>query len=328
MREFPSRAGVLVSVTLAVAACGNDAERAAPSTSTSPAQISERGGEGEVSLHLDWPDGARADVESSRSVRRGAGQGTRADARWTFAVARRGARTEIRTGALVLRPPRSEVPEEVLHGTIVAVTFFPSARWGRDIDELELVDPESTARVLEGAVNAATSEALRASPSWASISQLFSGDEEMLTRQASSNLRPITSLDGLTLHPSRSVSTRESRPTVAGITAEQTTTTRLLGVGPCFEGDADDGCVSVEILASYDARSLAGALGDQGAIRSMEGSLRLVVEPDTLLPHRITAEKTTVFVVPVDDAPVEMTEVETLRWAFHYEPQTIRREGP
>lgn len=305
-----------------LAGCGGEPEAPAATRAPSPAQISETGAEHEVTLTFAWPAGARARVESSRTVERtGPAGGTsgRATARWRLAVSRDGGDTVLRTSELSLHPASTSDPGEILNGALAIVTFVPSSRWGSDLENLELVDPERGGEALRRAVEAITTDEVRASPAWQAMSPMLSGEPEMLERQAQSFLRPIAGLDATQLHPTRSIMTRQSLPVPGGRTAEQTITTRLLGVGPCVEGGPRDACVSVEIVADYDASSLQGALGSDGAIRSMQGTLRLLVEPDTLVPHRVTAEKHTEFVMMVEDDPVEMSETETLRWLFRWE---------
>ncbi len=148
----------------------------------------------------------------------------------------------------------------------------------------------------------------------------------MLRRQAQSLLAPIVTLDGLEVQSERGVLARTRRPTPEGLAADQSTTTRLLGSGPCFEGDEAHGCASVEIVAQYTADPSVTTPGPGGGtVLSMEGRLRLLVEPRTLLPHRMEASKTTRFVVPGEgDAPSVITEVESLGWAFSWSRGTIR----
>lgn len=325
MRRPPLVVAALSMFALGASACGSEPEAQQTPRTTSPAPISETGATDAVTLTFAWPDGVRGRVESSRQVER-EGAGTagagRASARWRIAIARRGRETQIRTSELALEPA-SPAPADVLHGMLVVATFVPSVRFGRDVEELELVDPDTTAELLRAAVRSASSEAIRALPEWQPIAPMISGDPEMLSRQASSFLRPIAALDAMQVHPTRSISTHQAVPMPGGPPAEQSTTTRLLGVGPCYEGGPADGCVSIEVLAVYDAQALQAALGGEGAIRSMEGTLHLLVEPGTLLPHRIEAEKRTRFVVPIDDEPVEMSETETLRWLFRWDRSSL-----
>jgi hypothetical protein len=243
-------------------------------------------------------------------------------ARWRIAVRRQGRETQVRTSELALEPA-SPAPADVLHGMLVVATYLPSVRFGDDVEELELLDPDTTGRELRAAVRAASRDEIRALPEWETLAPMVAGDPVMLSRQAASFLRPIAALDAMEVHGTRSVSTSQAIPTPGGPPAEQSTTTRLLGVGPCYEGGPIDGCVSIEVFAVYDAQSMQAALGGEGAILAMEGTLRLVVEPSTLLPHRIEAEKRTRFVVPIDDDPVEMSETESLRWLFRWDAGSL-----
>jgi hypothetical protein len=325
MRRSPVFLAAVATLASAVSACGGEAEPARPPRTTRPATISEAGAGGAVTLTFAWPDGVRGRVESSRRVERqgpGPASGGWSTARWRIAIRRQGRETQVRTEELALEPA-SPRPADVLHGMLVVATYLPSVRFGADVEELELVDPDTTGEGLRAAVRAASHEEIRALPEWETLAPMVAGDPVMLSRQAASFLRPIAALDAMEVHARRSVSTTQAIPTPGGPPAEQSTTTRLLGVGPCYEGGPIDGCVSIEIVAVYDAQAMQAAIGGEGTIRAMEGTLRLVVESGTLLPHRIEAEKRTRFVVPIDDEPVEMSETESLRWLFRWELDSL-----
>jgi hypothetical protein len=323
---------------LLVAACdsettGASSGRAPPSQETTAsaetteaAEVSTHGGAGPIALRFDWPTGARGRVETSRTVERtGLNESGRATARFRIRITRRGSETTLRTSELSLRTPPGG-PGETLNGVLVAATFLPSARFGSDLDALALLEPERTASDLREAVEAATSPEVRALPAFQSMAPMLAGDPEMLTRQAQSLLRPIAALEELNVARGELVAVRDERTTSAGEAARQSTMTTLLGTGPCFDGDAEDGCVSVEVTAHYGAEALARAAGEGPAtIRSIDGTLRLVIEPTTLLPHRMEAEKETVFTAPGPMGDMqEMTETESLRWIFRWERRTIR----
>ncbi len=293
--------------------------------STEAAEISEGGGAGPIRLHLDWPSGARGRVEASRTVRRtGLPESGRSVARYRMQISRRGSEITMRTSDLEIQTPEGG-PGETLNGVLVAATYLPSARFTADIDALTLVDPERTGEMMRNAMTAATTEQVRATPAWQSMAPLLQGDPEMLTRQSSSLLRPIALLDDIPVERGELVTMRDERRTTLGEEAQQSTMSTLLGTGPCFAGDDELGCVSLEITAHYGAEALAGAAGPGPAtIRSIDGTLRIVIEPDTLLPHRMEARKETVFVAPVGTEMEEMQEVESLRWIFRWERSTIR----
>lgn len=293
---------------------------------TSPAPFAEDGADAPVSLRFEWPDGARASVESSRSLERpGVGATGRATARYRISIERRGERTTLRSRELSIHPAEGG-PGENLAGMMVAATFLPSARFTHDVGALTLLEPERTSETLRDAVSTAVTPEARALPGWQSIEPIVAGDPEMLRRQAQSLLSPLVTLDGLEVESERGVSARARRPTSEGPAADQSTTTRLLGIGPCFEGDDPRGCATVEVVASYTADPSVTTPGPGGGtILSMEGRLRVLVEPRTLLPHRMEAAKTTRFVVPGEaDAPETITEVETLGWEFSWSRGTIR----
>ena len=312
--------------TAGAAGSGSGTASGTASSTTEAAEISRSGPGGSVTLHFDWPGGARGRCETSRTVERtGLPESGRSSARFRVAISRRGSETTLRTSELSLRTPPGG-PGETLNGVLVAATFLPSARFTTDLDALSLLEPDRTGADLREAVEAATSPELRALPAFQGMAPMLSGDPEMLRRQADSLIRPIAMLDGLHVERGQLVALRDERTTTAGEAAQQSTMTTLLGTGPCFEGDAEDGCVSLEITAHYGAEALAGAAGPGPAtIRSIEGTLRLVIEPTTLLPHRMEAEKETEFVAPGPMGELqEMTETESLRWIFRWERQTIR----
>jgi len=319
---------------LAIACDGEAPETAPPATEaprpagppTSPSPFSLDGSDTPVSLRFEWPDGARASVEASRSLeRQGVGTTGRAIARYRISIERRGERTTLRSRELSIHPAEGG-PGENLAGMMVATTFLPSARFTHDVDALTLFEPERSSETLRDAVTAAVTPEARALPGWPSLEPIVTGEPEMMRRQAQSLLAPIMTLDGLEVESERSVSARTRRPTQEGPAADQSTTTRLLGTGPCFEGDGASGCASVEIVARYTADPSVTTPGPGGGtVLSMEGRLRLLVEPRTLLPHRMEAVKTTRFVVPGEgDAPSILTEVETLGWEFSWSQGTIR----
>jgi hypothetical protein len=289
---------------------------------TEPAAIAHGGAGAPIALHLDWPAGARGRVESARSVERtGLPPSGRAVARYRVAVRRHGAETSIETSELSLRLPDDAGPAETLHGVLVAMTFVPSTRFTRDMDALSLIDPERSGDAIRSAVARAARPEVTMLPGWQSVGPVVSGAPEMLTQQASSFLGPIVILDGLTIEPNQIVTLRDERQTSAGEPANQSTMTSLLGTGPCFEGDDDHRCVSLEVTAHYDAQTLGGA----PSIRSIDGTMRMVLEASTLLPHRIEAEKRTVFLAPdMMGEPTEQTETETLSWLFRWDRASIR----
>lgn len=264
-------------------------------------------------------------METSRTVTRtGLPESGRATARYRIQVSRRGSEITMRTSDLEIRTPEGG-PGETLNGVLVAATYLPSARFTDDIEALALVDPERTGEMLRGAIDDATTPEVRAMPAWQSMAPLLQGDPEMLTRQVGGLLGPIALLDGVPLTRGELVAMRDERRTAIGEDAAQSTMTTLLGTGPCFEGDDALGCVSVEVTAHYGAEMLAGAAGPGPAtIRSIDGTLRMVLEPSTLLPHRMEARKETVFVAPVGTEMEEMQEVESLRWIFRWERPSIR----
>lgn len=302
-------------------------EAARPRTveTTEAAEISEGGGAGPITLHLDWPSGARGRVETSRTVvRTGLPESGRSTARYRIQVSRRGSEITMRTSDLEIRTPEGG-PGEALNGILVAATFLPSARFSADVEQLSLVDPERTGEMLRSAITAATSDDVRAMPAFQSMAPLIAGDPEMLTRQIGGLLGPITLLDGIPVERGELVTMRDERETAIGEQAQQSTMTTLLGTGPCFDGDDELGCVSLEVTAHYGAEQLAGMAGPGSAtIRSIDGTLRLVIEPTTLLPHRMEAQKETHFVAPVGGEMEEMEETESLRWIFRWERPSIR----
>jgi hypothetical protein len=303
---------------------GTTATPDGPTATTEAAEISRGGSAGPITLHFDWPSGARGRCETSRTVERtGLGQSGRSSARFRVAVTRRGSETTLRTSELTLRTPPGG-PGETLNGVLVAATFLPSARFTTDLDALSLLEPDRTGAALREAVEAATSPELRALPAFQGMAPMLLGDPEMLRRQAESLIRPLTLLDELRVERGQLVASRDERTTGAGEAAQQSTMTTLLGTGACFEGDLEEGCVSLEITAHYGAEALAGAAGP-ATIRSIDGTLRLVIEPTTLLPHRMEAEKETALVAPGPMGETqEMTETESLRWIFRWERRTIR----
>lgn len=334
-RRAPWVAPLCGAVGALVIGCGGESQETARPTPeaprpagppTSPAPFAELGSVAPVSLQFQWPDGARASVESSRSLERsGVGTTGRATARYRISIEQRGERTTLRSRELSIHPAEGG-PGENLASMMVAATFLPSARFTRDVGALTLLEPERTAETLREAVTAAVTPEARALPGWQSIEPIVAGDPEMLRRQAQSLLSPLVTLDGLEVASERSAVARSRRPTPEGPAADQSTTTRLLGVGPCFDGDDAHDCATVEVVASYTADPSVTTPGPGGGtILSMEGRLRLLVEPRTLLPHRMEATKTTRFVVPGEgDAPHRITEVETLGWEFSWSRGTIR----
>lgn len=310
-----------------VVGCGHEEASRSPRAveTTEAAEISERGNAGPIRLHLDWPAGARGRVETSRTVMRsGLPESGRSTARYRIQVSRRGSEITMRTSDLEIRTPEGG-PGETLNGILVAATYLPSARFTADVEQLSLVDPERTGEMLRNAIDAATTDDVRAMPAFQSVAPMLRGEPEMLTRQVGGLLGPITLLDGIPVQRGELVAMRDERDTSVGERARQSTTTTLLGTGPCFEGDREDGCVSLEVSAHYDADQLAGAAGPGPAsIRSIDGTLRLVIEAETLLPHRMEARKESVFVAPVGGELEEMQEVESLRWIFRWERGSIR----
>lgn len=328
--------GLALPLAIAVGCSGGPTdeasrERAAaprtPATRTSPAAFPESPTVAARPIHfaLDWPSGVAFTVDVSREVFRSAGDdgpraaGARGEASWSSEVTRDGSTIAVRSHDLSLHVARGDQPEDRLNAVLVAGTFLPSARFSADVDGLELIDGPSSGDLLRRAVEEVTPRSLRALRSYVMIELLFDGTSERLRRQASNTLRPITSLAGRTLAQGVVEEGSDEHASAMGIDVVQATRTRLVGVAPCFEGDAPDACAIVTIDAAFDVSRLAALAPDDAEIRSMQGTTTLLVEPSTLLPHRVVVEKTTDYSITLDDGARALGDTEVLTWLFHYD---------
>lgn len=342
-RALVRAAWLAVATCIATTACERErSDSTALATSrrsadglTRPATFRNNESARDVTMRFAWPDGAHGRVETTRTVQREGARAVRAQASYRISVHREGERVSVRTRELTLTIPDAS-PTERMMSLLVATTFLPSSRFARDPSSLAPIEAAETAERMRTAIEAVTTPDMRATPRWLDLEAALRADDEALHRQAASILAPLLELDGLEVETGRASQVRSQRRGSEGTAGDQSTRTRLLGVGPCFEGDDEERCASVEVRAEYQAaRAAESAPPESGRIESIDGRLRMLVETNTLLPHRMHAVKTTRFVPPraADDRtsgggatqPEPLTETETLEWMFFWTLNSIGR---
>lgn len=304
--------------TATLYACGSGGPEPAAPTWTSPAEFSESGVPAPLSLRCDWVDGSRMRVEVRRNLIRNGQQALAAEARWRMTIAREGRETVVHTTELSADEIQAQLPEDRLNAAVTIFNFIPSSRWTPDLETLELLDVGTTVAMVENVGRVVAPPALRENAVWSSIAPMFSGDATILERQADNQLLALTSFHGMTFEPGEAVRSRSAATTNLGVETPMTSTTRLLGMGPCFLGDAADGCVSVEVTTSADTESFQAVVGERGVLHSIRGVFRLLAEPATLMPHRVVFTKSTRFSVRVGDEVQDASETDEVTWLYRY----------
>lgn len=289
-----------------------------PPTWTSPADFSTSGVGTPLSLRCDWVDGTRVKVEVRRDLTRNGRHAFTAEARWRMSIAREGRATLVRTTELSAEEGRARLADDRLNAALTVFNFIPSSRWTPDLETLELIDTEATGAMLEAVGQVVAPPALRTSTGWSVMAPMFANEAAVMARQADNQLGGMTSLDGMTFAPGEVKRSSGSNASNLGIEAVTTSATHLTGMGPCFEGDSANGCVSVEVTVSVDAQAAQAAMGERAVVRSLDGVFRMLLEPATLMPHRVTFEKSTGLALRVGDELREGGTIDEITWVYRY----------
>ena len=324
---------VLVLLGLACA-CGESPETsAAESTrpdrsrrSTQPIDQPPGAGTGSVTFGLDMPEGARAHVELTRTLRRGPRTDLRGRATWELTVTHEGGTLlESENLALDVEPERSS--QDYANAALVLGSYFPSVRVDQQGSLEGLLTPSRSLEQLRSATDVLPG-ALQNHAAFRMVSAAWA-DEHVLLRSARGVWRSLILPQGepFDLNQDRGV---ESTSTlgVGGQEIPQTSTFRVVGSTPCFEGDGPDACVWVEMRNAPDEAALAEFAQSMG-LNSFRFEQRgsLVTEPGTLLPHRQSLRTERWSTVEADGRPVTIHEIEERTLVFRWRLDTIRDAG-
>ena len=281
-----------------------------------------------LTLSLNWPEGARGHVDSSRQVT-GAGNAN-GSAQWSFTMHHEPSRNIIDTRELFVEISPGPLDEDRLNSLLVGLSIWPSLALDAEA-EVSLRDGDRTREDIRRALAQDLTPALREMAANSPAGVLFDTSDESLLRLAQGHTASVTSLDGDTFTPGEDRTAMTTATSAIGIELDQQVVTQLVGTGPCFEGDEATRCAWITMRATADVGPLqqaAEAAQQPLTIGSLVNEARVVVEVATLLPHRVVLEKTTTMVVHEGEQnhPIESHEVST--WNFHYERETIRRPTP
>ncbi|MBX7191677.1 MAG: hypothetical protein K1X94_06455 [Sandaracinaceae bacterium] len=317
-RELAAASGALILITMQ-AGCGTSAPHAAASTaSQSPAAPVSS-----VAFTLDWPAGASAAVTGTRTLTRtgGATGGGGGAVSFRLTVERDGSQTAVRSSQLSLSVRRAPIPEDSLQGVLAIGLFIPSARWTGNLEGLELTASEADGALVRDAVAGAVDATMTSLPAFAQLSAIVAGDPDVLRRQADGILGLITGLDGVELGVGEDVAFRDVATSNVGVDAPLEAMIRVGEACPCEDTSTVGAtCRRLELRSTYDVRPIQAAIGTAATVQSMETTHRLVVDPDTLLPHRIEGEKRTRFLVNAGTHELALTETELCVWVFRWRP--------
>lgn len=109
---------------------------------------------------------------------------------------------------------------------------------------------------------------------------------------------------------------------------------RFLGRVPCADGATTSACADLEMVSSVDPDALAQVLedfvrglsaGSEAAPRvetlKFDTTVRLVTEPDTLLPHRSQTKKVTSIVISQDGKSHSSGQIQETEYRYEYLPR-------
>ena len=295
---------------------------------TQPVEQRPETGSGSVSFALNMPEGARADVELTRTLHRDPSTDLRGRATWELTVGREGSDTSLDSENLLLEITPTRLPADSANAALVLGSFLASSR----IDEHgELTSLRAPSRSVEHVSSCLRTlpRVVRDDPGFRMVAAPLA-EEEVLLRASravwSSLVFPLG--ERYELGQER-VMEGSSTLAIGGREVPQTTTLRVVGRAPCFDGDEADRCVWAEMRGEPSASELLTVTESMG-VRSLRLEQRssVLTEPLTLVPHRRSLRTERWVTMEMGGRSANIHEVEETTLVFHWRRDSIRASAP